>query len=38
MVDAHDTRWHGILVRLGTVVEIMKPYGVIRVPLVQTLI
>jgi hypothetical protein len=38
MVDVHDTRWHGRLVHLGTVVEIMKHYGVIKVPLVQTLI
>jgi hypothetical protein len=38
MVDVHDTKWHGRLVCLGTVVGIMKRYGVVKVPLVQTLI
>jgi hypothetical protein len=38
MVYVYDTKCHGRLVHSVQVVEMMKRYGVIKVPLVQLLV
>jgi hypothetical protein len=35
MVDVYDTKWHGRLVYSVQVVEMMRCYGVIKVPLIK---